>query len=87
MITITNQDSLKDLELFSKIHSSVVSLWGTIELYSYLSNILVDTRSHTRQGFPTKVAASILTLHRENIKILEDKGYNFPNFEIVFKRG
>jgi hypothetical protein len=63
-----------DLDAFERIQNSIRILWGTVELKIYLISLLADTRGHTRQGFPPKVASAILKMSLYNLAYLDSKG-------------
>jgi hypothetical protein len=64
---------ISDLDDFARIQNSIKILWGTIELKIYLISLLADTRGHTRQGFPPKVASAILKMSLYNLAYLDSK--------------
>lgn len=52
----------KNLEAnFSRVMGRILELWGTHELDSYMSELMIDTKGG-RQGFPPEVLSELLTL-------------------------
>lgn len=49
---------------FSRILNRIVELWDTPDVEEYISDLMIDKRGGTRQGFPTEVASEIFTLSR-----------------------
>jgi hypothetical protein len=54
---------------FSRIAVGIKIRWGTADLEPYISELLNDTKGHTRQGFPKDIfdslQALLLTHHKE----------------------
>lgn len=73
-----------DLDSFARIQDSIKILWGTVELKVYLISLLADTRGHTRQGFPPKVASALLRFALYNMAYLDSKGINHEEMESDF---
>jgi hypothetical protein len=65
---------LSELDSFERIKKSIEVMWGSVELRTYLTSLLADTRGHTRKGFPKNVASAIMKLSLANIAYLESKG-------------
>lgn len=64
---------MTDLSEFKRIQANIRSLWGTIELDTYLNTLMSDTRNNTRQGFPPKAAAVIIKMSLYNSAYLYSK--------------
>lgn len=47
---------------YARILNKVIELWGTPQLDAYFTELMIDTRGGTRQGFPMEVAAEIYRL-------------------------
>lgn len=48
---------------FPRVLGRILELWDTPDLDAYFSELMVDTRGETRQGFPPAVASEIFALH------------------------
>lgn len=49
---------------FQRILNKIVDLWETPEMDAYFTELLIDTRGGTRQGFPKEIVAEIYQLSR-----------------------
>lgn len=47
---------------FQRILNKIVDLWDTPQMDAYFTELMIDTRGGTRQGFPKEVAADIYRL-------------------------
>lgn len=66
-------DPLAVLErTFPRIHQRVNLLWGSVELYNYLNDMILDDRhfgsGKERQGFPKEVLEALLHIHKQHSK-------------------
>lgn len=75
------QDLIDNLSMYPKLQQRVQLDWGTVSLKNFLEEILSDTRGNTRQGFPAKIAETLLKLSIINTELLEEQGLEFPDFE------
>ena len=73
----TGPAELEALSDYRRIQNFVSDNWGTIQLKDYLDALLADTNEHKRQGFPAGAGAALLKLSLANMRVLEEKGYNF----------
>jgi len=55
---------------FPRIVDKIIMLWGEPELEAYFSELLMDSRGGTRQGFPPEVASEIFSLSMYHASIL-----------------
>ena len=53
-------------ERYPRILERIRALWGTPQIHDYFSDLLLDTRDGSRQGFPFEVAAEIVRLRDLN---------------------
>ena len=56
-------------EEYPRIGAALKLMWGTRECYTYLNNLMFDTRENTRQGFSKEVGSAIgklQTKHNED---------------------
>jgi ankyrin repeat protein len=60
-------------EKYARIMNRIVELWDTREIDDYFSDLMIDNRGGTRQGFPTEVASEIFALSMAHAKIRERK--------------
>src|ERR1022692_250669 len=58
-------------ERFERIVNRIVDLWDTPEIDDYFTDLMVDNRGGTRQGFPQNVAAEIVKLSMAHARIRE----------------
>jgi hypothetical protein len=49
-------------EQFPRILNKIIIMWGSPELDQYFSELLMDSRGGTRQGFPPNIASEIFNL-------------------------
>lgn len=49
---------------YMRIVNRIVELWDTPEIDSYFSELMLDTRGGTRQGFPMEVVSEIMLLSK-----------------------
>lgn len=58
---------------FPRIHMRIKLLWGSIELYNYLNDIILDDRhfanGQMRQGFPKEVLEALLHIHKLHTRL------------------
>ena len=47
---------------FARIVNKIVELWNTPALDAYFNELMIDTRSGTRKGFPAEIASEIFSL-------------------------
>ena len=55
---------------FPRIVNKIVTLWGEPEAETYFSELLMDSRGGTRQGFPPEVASDIFNLSMYHASLL-----------------
>lgn len=55
-----------ELEGIAHLTAKVCSIWGTAELDTYLSGLLMDARDGARRGLPVPVAEEVLFLAQTN---------------------
>lgn len=60
-------------ERYARVMNRIVELWDTKEIDDYFSELMIDTRGGTRQGFPKEVASEIFALSLAHGKIREQK--------------
>lgn len=58
---------------FPRIVNNIIALWGKPELEAYFSELLMDSREGTRQGFPPEVASDIF-----NLSMIHASTFNRP---------
>lgn len=51
---------------FPRILNKIAELWGTSQLESYFTELMIDNRGGNRQGFPKEIAAEIYRLSQEH---------------------
>lgn len=76
MIFKTKEMALKYLDLvgYSRISRSIDAMWGTPELDSYFSSIMISDREG-RDGFPPDVFEAILSLYGIHTKDIPVEPY------------
>lgn len=62
------------LQEYPRIKSTIEQLWGTYELYVYLSELFIDTRENTRKGFPAAEAKILVRINNMHAAHLESIG-------------
>lgn len=60
-------------EKYLRVLNRIVELWDSKEIDEYFNELMMDTRSGTRQGFPHDVASEIFALSMVHAKIREQK--------------
>ena len=60
-------------EQFPRIMNKIVELWDSTEIDAYFTDLMIDNRGGTRQGFPPKVASEIFALSNAHAKIRDGK--------------
>ena len=67
---------------YPHIAKNIMLLWGSTDMNSYFSKLIIDNRDCTRTGFPKRVSDYIINLmeiHKEdfpeliNVRILNEK--------------
>jgi hypothetical protein len=51
-----------DIESIGHLTAKICAIWGTAELDSFLSHLILDSRDGKRAGFPMKMAAELMLL-------------------------
>jgi len=54
---------------FSRILNRIIELWESPEIENYFTDLLIDNRGGTRQGFPPEVASEIFALSQVSEKL------------------
>lgn len=60
-------------EQFPRIMNRIVELWDSREIDDYFSELMIDKRGGTRQGFPPRVASEIFALSMAHANIRDKK--------------
>jgi ankyrin repeat protein len=60
-------------EQYPRVMNRITELWNTTEIDAYFTDLMIDNRGGTRQGFPPKVASEIFALNMAHSKIREGK--------------
>ena len=60
-------------EQFPRIVNKIILLWGEPEAELYFSELLMDSRGGTRQGFPPEVASDIFNLSMYHANLLSNR--------------
>ena len=63
---VIDSDCRAALENIAHLTRKICAIWGSPELDTFLSRLLMDARDGTRQGLPMAVAAEIMFLARTN---------------------
>jgi len=73
---LDGQEQLYPLNLeekYERVLNRIVELWDSREIDDYFNELMIDTRSANRQGFPKEVASEIFALSMAHTKIREQK--------------
>jgi hypothetical protein len=60
-------------EKYARVMNRIVDLWDTKEIDDYFTELMIDNRGGTRQGFPKEVASEIFALSMAHAKICDKK--------------
>ncbi|MBI5429389.1 MAG: ankyrin repeat domain-containing protein [Nitrosomonadales bacterium] len=60
-------------EKFPRIMNKIVELWDSREIDDYFTELMIDNRGGTRQGFPPNVASEIFALSNAHASIRDGK--------------
>ena len=60
-------------ELYPRVMNRITELWNSIEIDAYFTDLMIDDRGGTRQGFPPKVASEIFALSMAHVNIRDGK--------------
>jgi hypothetical protein len=56
-------------ERFPRVMDRITDLWESEEIDDYFTDLMMNTRGGTRQGFPPKVASEIFSLSMAHAKL------------------
>jgi uncharacterized protein len=60
-------------EQYPRVMNRITELWNTTEIDAYFTDLMIDNRGGTRQGFPPRVASEIFALSMAHSNIREGK--------------
>lgn len=60
-------------EQYPRVMNRITELWNSPEIDAYFTDLMIDNRGGTRQGFPPKVASEIFALSNAHTNIREGK--------------
>jgi uncharacterized protein len=60
-------------EQYPRVMNRITELWNTTGIDAYFTDLMIDNRGGTRQGFPPKVASEIFALSMAHSNIREGK--------------
>jgi len=60
-------------EQYPRVMNRITELWNTKEIDAYFTDLMIDNRGGTRQGFPPRVASEIFALSMAHANILDKK--------------
>jgi ankyrin repeat protein len=60
-------------EKYARVMNRIVELWDTKEIDDYFTELMIDNRGGTRQGFPKEVASEIFALSLAHARIRDKK--------------
>jgi hypothetical protein len=60
-------------EQYPRVMDRITELWNSKEIDAYFTDLMIDNRGGTRQGFPPKVASEIFALSMAHANIREGK--------------
>jgi hypothetical protein len=63
-----DQDYILIKGFSQRIADRIFFTWGYCECEKYLHNLMIDTRDGERQGFPSEIAAAIISLQAKHQK-------------------
>jgi uncharacterized protein len=56
---------------YPRVFSRIIELWYSPDIDAYFTDLMMDTRGGTRQGFPPEIASEIFTLSMAHAKLRE----------------
>lgn len=58
---------------YPRLFSRIIELWHSPDIDTFFTDLMMDTRDGTRQGFPPEVASEIFLLSMAHAKLLEQE--------------